>query len=363
MKRYNIYVDVRELVDQPVGRGQYIRGIMGELCKIAPDFNYNFLSDTRKFELNICNHTVNTSKHSGFLWHQEIIRKIKWNDRAVFIATKSPIIPAIRGGRSIFVFYDLVSKMSKKHVKLKTKIVENCFTYYALKNARKVLSISNASAQDAYALYPACKSKMVIAYPAAKSCFKKLKTRNDELKKYGINANYILTVGTIEPRKNHISLIKAFKELPSEFRNYKLVIAGKYGWGCEEFIKYRTDNKLNERVIITGYVNDSDLVNIYNGAELFVYPSYYEGFGMPVIEAMRCGLPVITSKTSSMPEAAGPAAKYIDPYDYIDIKNNIIELLSEKKLREHMIRESIIQANKFNWNVSATTLMNLITSF
>jgi len=164
----------------------------------------------------------------------------------------------------------------------------------------------------------------------------------------------------LEPRKNIIGLIKAYGKLPENLKNtYQLVIAGGRGWKYKDI--FREINKLSSasRIIFTGYLPREELRQLYNQASLFVYPSIYEGFGFPVLEALACGVPVITANTSSLPEVAGEAAVFIDPRSAEDISSAISMLLTEKEVRETLIRKGPAQVKKFSWERAAEETLNI----
>ncbi|OGD63312.1 hypothetical protein A2160_02360 [Candidatus Beckwithbacteria bacterium RBG_13_42_9] len=165
--------------------------------------------------------------------------------------------------------------------------------------------------------------------------------------KYGISGDYILSVGTKEPRKNIKALIDACQLLNSE--NVILVLVGKYGWG-EKKLKIK-NSKL--KIIETGFVGENDLPVLYSGAKVFVYPSLYEGFGLPVLEAMACGCPVITADRSATAEIAGDAAILVNPTQIQAISRSLNELLENDKLRQGLINKGLNRAKQFYWGKTA----------
>ena len=170
--------------------------------------------------------------------------------------------------------------------------------------------------------------------------------------KYGIVGDYILSVATQEPRKNIKRLIEAFSQL--NLNDISLVLVGKYGWGEKTKLKINPPaggEKL--KIIETGFVDDQDLPVLYSGARVFVYPSLYEGFGLPVLEAMQCGCPVIISNRSATAEISGEAALLIDPTGTSTLTQAIKQILADKKLREEMVRKGIKRAGQFNWRKTA----------
>ncbi len=198
---------------------------------------------------------------------------------------------------------------------------------------------------DEFGMYnPSTSSGQVLQFTIEK----KQELINKVKEKYRINGDYILSVGTREPRKNLERLIKAHHILISSFPHINLVIAGKYGWGDLEDIKILRYKDI--RLKFLGYVPQSDLPALYAGARCFVYPSLYEGFGLPVLEAMTVGCPVVTSDVSSLPEVGGQAAVYCQPTDVKSIKEAIIKVLNLSSQELDNLRENCLaQAAKFSW--------------
>jgi len=244
------------------------------------------------------------------------------------------------------------------------------YTREVKKNAhisRKIIADSASTKNDIIKFFKINPAKVEVVYLAADSIFKKLPEKNKNknvLKKYKINEKYILSVGTIEPRKNFITLIKAFnhiKQKKADF-NYKLVVAGRTGWKSEATYLERENSPYRDDILFTGRVPDQDLVQIYNQAELFVYPSLFEGFGLPPLEAMSCGLPVIASDTSSLKEVIGNAGILTTAGDESKLKKQILHVLENKEIKEELKRKSLIQAKKFSWEKTATKTLAIYNS-
>jgi len=164
---------------------------------------------------------------------------------------------------------------------------------------------------------------------------------------------FIFSVGSIEPRKNLLSLLKAYNSLNDTIKKeYKLVLAGFKGWKNDEIMQLIAKDKDNIHYL--GFIPDIELAKVYNLATVFLFPSFYEGFGLPVLESMACGTPVICSHTSSLPEVGGDAVIYCDPYSVEDIKTKIEFVLSDDKLQKELISKALKRAKLFTWEKSAT---------
>lgn len=171
--------------------------------------------------------------------------------------------------------------------------------------------------------------------------------------KFGIPAGpYVLSLSTLEPRKNIAQTIKCFCRLVEEqsINDLSLVLVGTKGWDFDSIFKEIAANpKIRERIIVTGYVADDYLAPLYSGAMMFVYPSFYEGFGLPPLEAMQCGVPVITSNTSSLPEVVGEAGIMVDPTDSDALCAGMLQVYQSTEVRQRMSSDSLLQAGKFSW--------------
>jgi glycosyltransferase involved in cell wall biosynthesis len=174
-------------------------------------------------------------------------------------------------------------------------------------------------------------------------------------RRYGLPERYILFVGTLEPRKNLKTLLQAFALLLDEKPqdDPKLVVAGGKGWGHVGMLETTQALGLRDHVLFTGFVDDDDLPGLYRGASLFVYPSLYEGFGLPVLEAMACGVPVITSNRSSLPEVAGDAALLVDPSQPEALAAAMASILNDGELRQALRSKGLIRAQEFTWDAVA----------
>jgi len=231
------------------------------------------------------------------------------------------------------------------------------YTGEVKKNAqisKKIIADSKSTKNDIVRFFKIDPAKVEVVYLAADNLFKKLLEKEKDisvLKKYKIDKKYILSVGTIEPRKNFITLIEAFNLIKHNINNfdYKLVIAGQTGWKSEATYEKREKSPYKEDILFIGRVPDQDLVQIYNQAELFVYPSLFEGFGLPPLEAMSCGLPVIASRTSSLKEVVGDAGILISPGDNIELQKQILYVLKNEEIKEELKGKSLVQSKKFSW--------------
>ncbi len=240
------------------------------------------------------------------------------------------------------------------------------WTAYSVKKAARVVTISNSTKDDIIAEYGVLPKNVSVVYSGIKSGISLAPHiySMEELKaKYGIKDSYILFVGTLQPRKNISRLIEAFSYLSEKSRQETdLVIVGKKGWLYEDILAAPRKFGVPEQVKFLDFVPDDELGELYKHAQCYVLPSLYEGFGLPVLEAMQYGCPVITSKVSSLPEAGGDAVLYVDPENSKDIAEKIEKLLSDNDLRKKLIDKGKLQVKKFSWEKTARETLAVLKS-
>lgn len=240
------------------------------------------------------------------------------------------------------------------------------WTKYSVKKAARVLTISDSSRNDIIETYQVPEKKVQTIYPGIKqtvSLEPRVYAMNELKAKYSINDNYILFVGTLQPRKNITRLIGAFskiKEKDVHLKDLQLVIIGKKGWLYEEILAAPDKYRIGDKVRFLEGINDDELIIFYKHALCYILPSLYEGFGLPVVEAMKYGCPVITSNVSSMPEAGGEAAIYVDPEDADDIAAKIIKVVTDKNLRKELSEKGKKQAAQFSWEKTAKETLKVL---
>ena len=240
------------------------------------------------------------------------------------------------------------------------------WTDYSVKHAKKVLTISNSSRDDIIKAYKTSAERVVTIYPGIKKTLSlepHVFGMNQLQTKYHISDKYILFVGTLQPRKNIVRLIEAFSRIKNQelgIKDLELVIIGRKGWQYEEILAAPEKYDVTDQVKFLENVSDDELDVFYQHALCYVLPSLYEGFGLPVVEAMQRGCPVITSNVSSLPEAGGDAALYVDPENVADIAEKITQLITDKQLREELIAKGKKQIQKFSWEKAATETLGVL---
>jgi glycosyltransferase involved in cell wall biosynthesis len=230
--------------------------------------------------------------------------------------------------------------------------------------ATHLLADSEATRRDIVAHCHVPNEKITVAYLGVDERFRPVRDSRQleaAMRRYGITVPFLLYVGTIQPRKNLVRLIEAWaRYLRRDPRStITLVIAGKRGWLTEAIERRAAELNVAGRVKFTGYVADDDLPSLLSGAVGYVLPSLYEGFGIPVLEAQACGTPVLTSAVSSLPEAGGDAALYVDPLDVDSIADGIARLIEDESLRERLRAAGLRRAREWTWERTARQTLDV----
>src|SRR5262245_28866640 len=233
------------------------------------------------------------------------------------------------------------------------------------RKAARIATVSEYSRQDIISTYKLPPDKVVVTHNGVESRFTSSPGSANESQsirsRFGIDRDYILAVGSLQPRKNLVRLIRAYAELRKQHHSFshQLVIVGRKLWLADQIFEEVARQKWSKDVILTDYVDDQDLPALYRSASLFVYPSLFEGFGLPPLEAMACGTPVITSNTSSLPEVTGDAAVLIDPYNDQELAQSIIRIINDRSLQAQLREKGISQARKFTWRTAAEQTLQI----
>lgn len=260
--------------------------------------------------------------------------------------------------KRITVIHDLTPILFPEYHILMSRIIHKLTLPHIVRHAAHLITNSNSTNDDLNRIYPKSIGKSTPIHLGKNKIFTPTYD-NQVLAKYNIKTKYLLTVGTLEPRKNLTTLLNAFKKVQSEYENLKLVIVGGSGWKDTEIAKRLIDMKEKSNVIQLGYVELEDLPAIYTAAAIFIYPSFYEGFGFPVLEAMACGTPVITTNTSSLPEITGDTALLINPNSDEDLTKKIFWLLENPDKATTLAKRALTRSDKFNWKKTADQTMEV----
>jgi len=257
------------------------------------------------------------------------------------------VLPLIHPLPSVVTVHDLGYRHFPDAHPLTQRLYLDWATHFSARAATRVIADSEATKRDLIHFYHVPAEKITVIYPGRDESLRRVDPAPVRAK-YNLPEDYLLHVGTLQPRKNLLRLIEAWHSsvlrLPS---SVALVLAGRPGWLSSPILAQAREHAPFVRLL--DYVPDEDLAGLYSGARAFVFPSLYEGFGFPVLEAMACGTPVICSNTSSLPELAGDAALLVDPTDTEALAAAVIRVLSEPDLRAALVEKGFEQVKKFSW--------------
>lgn len=278
------------------------------------------------------------------------------------------VLPLVSAGRSVVTVHDLGYLAFPQAHRPLDRLYLDFSTRWNVTRATRVLADSEATRRDLITRYRAPAEKIEVAYPGwdealwrpvPQAQIAAVKAR------YGIAGDYILYLGTLQPRKNLVRLVRAFarllgSDLAQAENRLQLVLAGQAGWLAQEVFEAVRRLGLGSAVVFTGYVADEEAVALMSGAQAFVFPSLYEGFGFPVLEAMACGVPVVCSNVSSLPEVAGEAALLVDPMDVDALAQAIQRILTDAALRERLVAHGYRQVTCFSWERCACQVKDVL---
>ena len=290
--------------------------------------------------------------HQG--WSRVVLPAMALVDRLDLFHFLSPMMPPWCPCPAVVTFHDVVWKrLAPEDVRVELEVVEP-YAERAVKQAIGFIAVSENTRQDLIECYGISPARVWVTLEGVDSRYQPRPDQAKEVRrKYGLS-RYILYVGILQRRKNLIRLMESFAQVKRRLAiDHALVLAGPEGWRHEEVYSAAAQRHPDVGIRILGYVPEEDLPGLYTGADLFVYPSLYEGFGLPVLEAMACGTPVAVSRTSSLPEVVGDAGLYFDPSDTDQIATCISQALSNQPLRERLRRKGLEQAAKFSWQKMA----------
>ncbi|MEA1936782.1 MAG: glycosyltransferase family 1 protein [Patescibacteria group bacterium] len=274
----------------------------------------------------------------------------------------SHAIPQIHPAKTVVTIHGLEYRYCPECYSLKERLTLELNTRYSVKWASKIITPSESTKKDLIKFYKIDAEKIKVIYHGVENS----KYQASSIKRLNKENSSILFIGRLEKRKNLVNLIKAFKIFKESYKlqatSYKLILAGKAGFGFAEIKKAIQDSPFQKDIILKNYVSEKEKDELYKNASVFILPSFYEGFGLPVLEAMNYGTPVICSNVSSLPEAAGDAALLINPNKPEEIAEAINKIFSDDGLREKMIKKGFQNAQKFSWEKCARETMGKVLS-
>lgn len=349
-----IGVDARPLSYQLTGIGVYLKHLLDEIQKIDHQNDYYLISNGPiDYDLN----NPRWSKVAGkldrkllsTLWMQLNVPIIAvrqnldlfWGSRHHLPLLLSP------GIRTVVTVHDIVNRLYPGTMALPNLLVERSLMKLSLKRSDVILAVSRSTAADIKKEFGISANKITTVYLGTPVFPREPKCGPEQSN--DVPSNYFLFVGTLDPRKNFERIFKAFELLRPLSQGLHLVIIGGEGWKNKKFLKMVRTHPLKDHIHMPGYLPRNQLLSYYENAICLMFPSLYEGFGLPILEGMSCGTPVITSNVSSMQEVAGDAALLVDPYDIGAIAEAMNKLLRDEQLRERFISMGFQRTKEFSW--------------
>lgn len=367
-----IAVNARFLINDSLeGFGNFTAEVFGMMARLHPEHQFYFLLDRPydagdSYPANVTLQVVAPPARHPILWKYwfdikipQVLRKIKADvfvspDGFCSLTTKVPQCLVVHD----LGFLHYPDAYKKTHFRFYRH-----FTPRFLKKAAAIATVSEFSKQDIISHYKTFPGKIDVVYNGVREEFKPVTFDKKEgvKEKYTAGSEYFLYAGALQPRKNLVNLLKAFSIFKKRQRSeMKLVLAGRLAWKNDEFLELLKTYKYREDVVLTGYVELKELVLLMASAYAFVYPSVFEGFGVPVVEAMKCGVPVLTSAHSAMQEIGEDAALYFDPSNHIDIADKLMLIYKDEDLSKSMIQKGKSIARKYTWKKSAELLWECV---
>lgn len=372
-KKFRVGINARYLQRQMTGIEKYTYELIKNVALNDPNTDY-YIFFMKNIPVPDMDFPGNVKKINSRFSGKRVSIKLFWELVYLFFEIKKYkldvfhgpafFVPLLKPKRCKFIttVHDLAFLTSPKTFTFSTRLYFFLLFKVSLKLCDKIIAVSNVTKKDMIEHYSIHEEKVLVIHSGISAFYKPTSSEERKKKvllKYNILEKYILFVGALSPRKNVVSILKAYKTYNTYLQKQQkkesitLVLVGKKAWLYDDIFSFIFENKMGKSVLFLDYVPENDLVVLYSNAELFLFPSLYEGFGFPVLEAMACGTPVITSNVSSLPEVAGNAAILVDPKNVEEITEAMIKITHNPKLKEEFIKKGKEQVKKFTWKESA----------
>lgn len=342
-----IGIDIQTTLGQKTGFGFYVENLVRELKKNKSRYSYSCLAPKTDHDF---------SAPERFLWDQIGVPIQASREHVDLLHQPTFSAPIIYNRPVVVTVHDLIAVHFGEDIPFWSRQYFARWMPFSYRFADHIIAVSNHTKKDIVNLLKVPEDKITVIYEAAEKMFTPIndKPALDKVReKYHLPLKFFLHVGTLNPRKNLEFLVTVYSEIAKKYPDYQLVIAGKKGWHYENLLLQVKRLGLENKINFIGYIDDEDKVAIYNAATLLVFPSVYEGFGLPPLEAMASGLPVVASNRSSIPEVVGDGGILADPTDvksWVGAISSLIE--SPQKLRD-LSAKGIKQAQRFSWEKTA----------
>jgi len=359
-----IYLDVSAAVHRRAGLGRYAESLTRALVASTPNRYALFYNRERGIEpLTGLEHLPARTVALGYkpwrmlVWLGQLAR-VGFDrllpDAELFHATEHLLLP-LHSVPTVLTVHDLIFRHLPEHHKPLNRWYLNLTMPLYCRRAGRIITVSEHSKRDLISAYGIAEEKITVIYEAAapRFCPQPPQVVADVRARYGLPERYLLFVGTIEPRKNLSRLLDALEAVYADGLTDGWVIVGRRGWLCDDFFARLESSPVREAILLPGYVPDEDLPAFYAGAQALVLPNVYEGFGLPVLEAMACETPTVVSNASCLPEIGGEAALYFDPLDVEAMADAVRRLLRDADLQGELRARGLAQTARFSWERAA----------
>ncbi len=363
-----IVINARILNERKGGPYRYIVNILNELSLIDNENQYilllkNKIGDNFKFLLNKNFKQVVLPFNNRVFFDYISIPFYSYKNKAdIYFFPKNTFSPIIRG-KKIAVYHDIVyfEKLNFREFKFFDNLHHKIMIPINKKFTSADLAVSEFTASRMKQLLNISEEKIRIISEGVEDSFRIID--NDDLKnkvieKYSIKLPFFFFPGSLSPRKNIINLLKAFSKIKNRVP-HSVCFTAEESWNDSDVFRYIKDNDLEDRVIKLGFVSEKELVLLYNLSDCCLYPSFYEGFGLPILEAQACGAPLITSNVSSCPEVAGKGALIVDPLDVDKLAEAMLAIVTDSKFRKKLIENGLENIKRFSWEKAAKEHLDL----
>ena len=346
-------LDARAAAEVPAGRGRYVRELLAALAGDGHEERYRlYARRTHRSDLPAGRFEWELSGVRDPLWHLATARRAS-RCTSAFLSTNSYLTAWATTVPTAVVVHDMVAFLPDQHVQARAGRIERATIRPSLRRAEALLCVSEATRCDLVRLFPRAEPIASVIPLAAAARFAR------PVEPAQLERPYVLAVGTLEPRKNLARLVAAFAALPDELRTgHQLALVGPEGWDVDEILRAAAASPEDVRVL--GHVDEDRLHALYAGAACFAYPSLYEGFGLPVLEAMAAGAPVVTSTASSLPEVAGDAGLLADPRDVRSIRDALAAVLGDPGRAQALRAAGRERAAGFSWARTADATRDVL---